>query len=152
MNKKVLLSGVAVGLIIVIFVFVAIFINNQTDDTSEPFGKASVNEPGDSNAKTEQPSEGKVDTETSVITYTDQGFSPSTLTVKVGTTIRVVNNSSDALEFSSDNHPTHLDNSELNMDVLAVGESSTFTVTKSGEHGFHDHLNASNEGILTVTE
>lgn len=86
------------------------------------------------------------------ITYTDDGFTPGTLTVKVGDTVTVINRSSKQLEFSSDVHPTHSDNSEINQTTTAPGESTSFKVSKAGTHGYHDHLNASRTGTLVVEE
>lgn len=148
MNKKVLIS--VVGLTVLIVLGFAVY--SITRPSESPETVESVPAARSDSTDAPQATDSELTTEIVTITYTDQGFSPSSLTVKAGATIRVVNNASDALEFSSDNHPTHLNNLELNMDVLNTGETGTFTVTKTGEYGFHDHLNASNEGILTVTE
>lgn len=84
------------------------------------------------------------------ITFTDSGFSPAVTTVKVGDTIQVTNNSSQPLQFDSNPHPAHTDETELNIGEVAPGESRTFTVTKAGHWGFHDHLDASLTGTLNV--
>lgn len=84
------------------------------------------------------------------ITYTDNGFSPATITVKAGTTITVKNDSSNPLQFSSDPHPQHTDNTELNMSVLSAGKSGTITVTKTGTWGYHNHLNDGDTGTIVV--
>ncbi len=84
------------------------------------------------------------------ITYTDNGFEPATVTVKAGTTIRVKNNSSKSLQFSSDDHPTHTKDKELNKSVLAPGKSETFSVSSVGTNGFHNHLNPDHIGTLIV--
>lgn len=86
------------------------------------------------------------------ITYTDNGFSPSSYTAKVGSTITVINNSKMDLEFSSDDHPAHTDYTELNMGTQKPGESVTFNVSKTGSWGFHDHLHAEYTGTLVVNE
>lgn len=90
--------------------------------------------------------------EAGTITFTDDGFSPSTLTVKKGTKVTVVNKSSSPVQFSSGQHPTHREDPEINMSELAPGERGSFTVTVAGTHSFHDHLNASKTGTLVVTE
>ncbi len=87
-----------------------------------------------------------------IIVYTDSGFEPSDYTVSVGGTITVRNDSSDDLQFSSDSHPTHQDNPELNADTIEPGESLQLNVTTAGEWGFHDHLNHLHTGMLTVTD
>ncbi len=88
--------------------------------------------------------------DTVTITYTDSGFSPDSYMVKAGGTVTVINKSSRDLEFSSDNHPTHTDETELNMDTLSPGKSGTFTVTKVGTWGFHNHLTPQDIGSLMV--
>lgn len=98
-----------------------------------------ANEPADSSA-------------TTTITFTDNGFSPSVVRVARGTVVTVVNESSSPVEFSSDDHPAHRDNPEMNMARLAPGERGTFTASTPGEHGYHDHIDHSKTGTLVVTE
>lgn len=86
------------------------------------------------------------------ITATNDGFTPNTVTVKKGQTVKVVNNSSSPIQFSSGQHPTHLEDPEINMGILKAGESGTITPTKAGTHDFHDHLNDEHTGTLIVTE
>lgn len=88
--------------------------------------------------------------ETATITYTNSGFSPSTVTVKAGVKFTVKNNSSQSLQFDSDPHPSHTDDPELNIGLIVAGESKTITVTKTGKHGFHNHLNEDHTGTLVV--
>ena len=84
------------------------------------------------------------------IEYTDDGFTPSNITVRTGDTVKVVNKSSQSLEFASDPHPVHTKDADLNQQVLAAGQSQTFVVTKKGTYGYHDHLNASRTGTITI--
>lgn len=86
----------------------------------------------------------------STITYDGSSFSVSNSTVKSGATVKVVNNSDKELDFDSDPHPVHTDNTELNEGGIAPGESKTFTLTKTGTWGFHNHLDASQRGTITV--
>lgn len=86
------------------------------------------------------------------IIYTDRGFSQNTYKVAAGGTVTVQNDSGRVLEFSSDNHPSHTKNPELNMDALQPGGTTQFTVQQSGSWGFHNHLQASHTGILTVEQ
>jgi len=86
------------------------------------------------------------------ISFTDQGFAAKSYTVKVGDEVKVENNSSMQLQFSSDDHPTHTEETELNLKVLAAGESVSFIATKVGTWGFHDHLHSQYTGELMVTE
>lgn len=90
--------------------------------------------------------------QSTVITFQEGGFSPREVTVAKGTTVTVKNNSSNRLQFSSDDHPTHRINQGMNLPVLAPGESDTFTAEEVGEWGFHDHIDASFTGMITVVE
>jgi len=85
------------------------------------------------------------------ITYTNNGFSPQASVVKQGATVTVKNGSSEGLQFSSDDHPTHTKEPELNLKTLAPGQTGMFIVTKSGKWGYHNHLNDTMVGTLTVT-
>jgi len=84
------------------------------------------------------------------ITYDGNGFSVSPSKVKAGGTVKVVNNSQSDMNFDSDPHPVHTDEPELNVGEVAPGQSKTFTVTKTGTWGFHNHLDPSQHGSLTV--
>jgi len=102
---------------------------------------------------TQQTPEATEDTDETVaatITYTANGFEPENTTVKSGDKVRIVNESGEALEFSSDPHPSHTINSELNAGDTEDGQSTTITVTRTGEWGYHNHYNASHRGTLIV--
>ena len=86
------------------------------------------------------------------IVFTDDGFEQQSYTVAAGQTVTVKNQSSIEVEFSSDEHPTHTDNPELNMDVLDPGEQGTFTPDRAGEWGIHDHEHPEFTTTLTVTD
>lgn len=103
-------------------------------------------EPATPDANTDEPAEA------SLITFTSEGFTPSELTVKKGATVTVKNDSTTNVQFSSDDHPTHTKETEMNLKVLSPGESASFTITRVGTWGFHDHIDDSKTGTLTVTE
>ena len=85
------------------------------------------------------------------ITYDGNSFSLSANSVKSGGTVKVMNTSSNKnLEFDSDPHPAHTNNSELNAGGIQPGKSVVFTLEKKGKWGFHNHLNSSQRGELTV--
>jgi plastocyanin len=85
------------------------------------------------------------------ITYTNDGFQPSTLTVKKGTTVTVINTSTRDVEFSSGPHPIHNEDPEINLDVLKPGQKGSFVAKTTGTHGFHDHIHDDITGTLIVT-
>lgn len=89
-------------------------------------------------------------TSQNLITYSGNGFSPATLTVKAGTTVTIKNDSSDELQLDSNPHPVHTDDQDLNVGTVNAGESRTFTVNKTGSFGYHNHLNPSQTGHIVV--
>lgn len=87
---------------------------------------------------------------TTTITYTDSGFTPSSITVHSGDTITLKNTSSESVQFDSDPHPVHTDDPELNAGAVSPGGSTTFTVSTKGTHGYHNHLNPAQQGTIVV--
>lgn len=105
---------------------------------------------------------------TAIVTYTDGGFSPATISVKVGDTVRFVNNSGSGMWVASDAHPTHTEydgsstsehcangvNTAGSFDAcrqIAPGESYEFTFAKVGTFTYHNHARANHGGTVTVT-
>jgi plastocyanin len=84
------------------------------------------------------------------ITYSNSSFSPASLTVKAGSKVTIKNDSSNDLQFDSDPHPQHTEDPELNVGIIGAGQSATITVTKTGNHGYHNHLNSGDTGTLIV--
>ena len=99
------------------------------------------------------------------IFYTDNGFSPSPLTVKLGETVFFVNESSNPFWPASAMHPTHIVYSGTSLEEhcpdvanesfdacspIAAGSSWSFTFNKIGSWNYHDHLNASHFGKVIV--
>ena len=102
------------------------------------------------------------------VTYTKNGFNPSSFSVQVGTTVTWVNNSTQQLEVAVDPHPTHTsydgttraEHCVANAPVSSTtfdecvpinpGESWSFTFTKVGSWGYHNHLLPNDTGTVTV--
>mgnify|MGYP001567587401 CR=1 FL=1 len=76
------------------------------------------------------------------ITITKDGFVPAQINVKKGTEVIWTNTDEAAHQVASDPHPTHDKLKGLgDGEVLAKGESFSFTFEKSGSYSYHDHLN-----------
>ncbi|MBI2618146.1 hypothetical protein HYW58_01715 [Candidatus Kaiserbacteria bacterium] len=96
-----------------------------------------------------------------VVTYTDGGFSPTPVTVKRGGVVRFVNQSSGMMWVASAIHPTHsLYPEKTASDCLGsafdqcrasgAGETWEFTFNETGTWGYHNHVQASKTGKVTV--
>jgi len=145
MSKTVKLVVIAVA--VVVIAGGAIFVQNNTKEKTP-----STSNNNSSSSSDDSSSTGDTAAAALTITYDGSTFNLSTDTIKVGETVKVTNNSSDELDFDSDPHPVHTDNTELNVGGIAPGESKTFTVHKTGTWGFHNHLDASQHGSFTVVE
>lgn len=106
-----------------------------------------------------------VTTGKSVITvvYTDtDGFTPDNLSIKVGDTVKFINNSSDRMWVASDIHPSHElysgttlrehcpDTVEMAFDQCGAGKEYSFTFNQIGNWKFHNHARARMGGVIVV--
>lgn len=151
MEEKRNISKLIIGLILLL-VGVGLLIWALTGrDAAAPSGTTSPEisqTDSDSTSETSKTSqENTVD-----IIFTNNGFTPNVLTVKKGSLVTVKNESDKRVQFSSDSHPTHRLNTEMNLKVLRPGEAASFTASTVGEYGFHDHIDESMTGKLKVTE
>ncbi len=125
--------------------------NSKSDDKSSNSGSSSSSNNSSGQSDSGSDSSGASDGDVALtITYNGTSFSESTNSIKAGQTVKVVNNSSVELDFDSDPHPVHTDNTELNVGGIAPGESQTFVVDKKGTWGYHNHLNSSQHGEIIV--
>lgn len=142
---------VAIVIIVVVILGVAGYLWTQQPGTSDTTGNTSTNQtPTSDNNTGQSPAESLPEDTEIMIVYTDNGFAKPGLTVEPGTEIRVQNNSSSTLDFSSDDHPTHTKQSALNVGEIAAGESKTFTIDAVGTWGYHNHLNPAHTGTITA--
>lgn len=89
--------------------------------------------------------------QTFTVTYDGNGFSPNPLTIKVGDTVRFVNQTSGKMWVASAQHPTHLIYPEFDAKTtVSNGGVYEFTFTKLGTWAYHDHVNAGKFGKITV--
>ena len=105
-------------------------------------------------------------TPNAAVVYSDQGFSTQSIIVPLGTTVVFTNQSSVNMWVASAMHPTHIVYSGTNLsqhcpdttntafDACAAtvpGGRYSFTFTKEGTWKYHDHVDASKFGSVTVT-
>lgn len=86
-----------------------------------------------------------------VVEITDNGFEPSTLTINAGDTVKFENKRSDDAWPASDVHPTHqlYPGFDAKKPLLS-GDSYSFTFTKTGSWGYHNHLEPDVHGTIVV--
>lgn len=93
------------------------------------------------------------------VTYTDSGFSPSTLTIKKGDTVMFKNTASDTMWVASNPHPIHngypttggcISSTFDSCGNISPGQSWSFEFHIVGAWRYHDHLNPSEGGTIIV--
>lgn len=100
------------------------------------------------------------------VVYTNQGFSPKSVTVSTGTQVTFVNQSSGGMWVASAMHPSHEvysgttlsqhcpDTADMAFDEctdVSSGGTFSFTFDKVGMWKYHNHVETSNTGSVTVT-
>jgi len=135
--------------------------NAMEGDAAEKEGEAMVSE---SPKATPAPEEAMSPKEFTV-TYSDSGFAPSNLRIKLGSKVIFNNDSSRTVWPASAVHPTHRSypDSGLNKCSTAeegtlfdacgsvdAGDSWSFVFNNSGSWNYHDHLRPSNNGTIIV--
>jgi plastocyanin len=97
------------------------------------------------------------------VNYSGDAFSPSTVTIAQGGTVTFVSTASD-MWVASNPHPVHTGYDGTSMqthcaagyagaapfDQCAVGSSFTFTFSKTGTWGYHNHMNPGLSGTVIV--
>lgn len=85
------------------------------------------------------------------VEYTSQGFVPSSVTIKAGGTVTWTNKDTDPFWVASNPHPTHTDYPGFDaLKNIPTNGTYSFTFTKSGTWGYHNHLNPSQTGTVIV--
>ncbi len=101
------------------------------------------------------------------VTYTDTGFSPKSISVAIGDTVRFVNTSTHGMWIGVDDHPSHTEydgtstrehctegkNTNGSFDscvAVAPGTAYNYTFTKAGTFGYHNHVKSSDTGTVVV--
>ena len=87
------------------------------------------------------------------VVVSENGFSPSEITIKKGSVVTFVNKSKRSVWPASDPHPTHTDYSGFDPKKgIPSGDSWSFTFDQVGEWAYHDHLSPFRQGTVTVTD
>lgn len=90
------------------------------------------------------------DSANTIYVYEDR-FEPKELTIEVGETVQFVSKTPRPMWPASDAHPTHKIYADFDpKEPIPAGETWQFTFTVPGVWHYHDHLNPTLGGIVTV--
>jgi len=122
--------------------------DTQPEDDANPTTSVSSNE----NESADSPA--------ATVTYEDGQFSPQTVTIKQGQTVRFESVGGN-MWVGVDQHPTHTEydgtslrehcnGQQKSFDQCEVGDTYSFTFDQAGEFGYHNHVNPSAGGTVIV--
>jgi plastocyanin len=90
--------------------------------------------------------------QTWTVNITSSGaFSPANLNIKKGDSVMWVNGDNSTRWPASDPHPTHTSYAGFDSRGITPGSSWSFVFNNTGTWGWHDHLNSSTKGTITVS-
>lgn len=84
------------------------------------------------------------------VAVTSSGFVPQTITIKAGTKVTWTNQAGAVVTVDSAQHPTHLVYPPLNLGQFPDGSSVSLVFDKPGIYKYHNHLNPTQFGSVTV--
>lgn len=87
-----------------------------------------------------------------IVTVTSSGFEPQGLAIKAGVKVIWVNKAGTVVTVDSALHPTHLVYPPLNLGQFADGKSVSLVFNEPGTYVYHNHLNPTQIGNVTVTK
>lgn len=118
------------------------------DSTDDQTGKGVTNISSEINAGTIVNDKAEVSTpKTVTVSYSKDGYSPTSLEIKLGDTVKWVSDGA-PMWTASAKHPTHEIYPEF--DQKNTGNNYEFTFTKAGTWKYHNHLSANHFGSITV--
>lgn len=121
--------------------------------------QASAPEPSNNAATSQSPANQTPPVKENVVTYTDSGFSPNTLTIKKGETVTFKNQSSNSMWTASAVHPSHRGYPTTGGCIgstfdackgIQPGNSWSFRFDISGTWKYHNHLSSGDIGTIVV--
>src|SRR3989344_9541093 len=162
MNTNTLIS------LIVIFALIGVggfFLLNRDGSENLPPEETATTETPTENGTTQTPPPAgtggqMAEPQATVITYSDTGFSPNSITIRRGDAVSFVNKSAQQMWVGADPHPVHTSYdgtsrtehcpSTFSFDQCAAGTSYEFTFTKKGTWSYHNHLRPQDLGTIIV--
>lgn len=135
---------------ILVLGLVGFFLLKPQTNTQVPPQTQEVSEPSPSESPQAATGGAMMKEEASMVKISSAGFSPKSITIKAGEKVIWTNDDSANHTVNSSPHPTHTDHPFLNLGLMKTGESKSVTFDTAGTYKYHDHLNPSLTGSITV--
>ncbi len=86
-----------------------------------------------------------------VVSLNNDGFDPTTIKIKVGTSVRWINNTSPSdASINSDNFPDNRLFPELNLGKFEANQSLSHIFLSPGTYSYHDQFHPDRKGTIEV--
>ncbi len=85
-----------------------------------------------------------------IVSYENNVFNPASVKIKIGDSVKFVNDDTAAIRVSSAPHPIHASYPKLESGTLEPGDSYTFTATEKVTIKYHNHFNPGAKGEIVV--
>ena len=157
LNKKLLVIGVLIVLIIVLAVVTfkkpsneSNIYNQESSDSSAEINIGGNNRLPEEIGQAIQ-SEGRF-AQGKLIEYRDSGFSPAQISVKLGESVTWINQSGKSMWVASADHPEHKQYPGFDqLQAVENGGQYSFNFQKEGSWNYHNHSNPVHTGIVVVS-
>lgn len=146
---------IGLGVVVLIVTGAVLLLGNKDEPVTEsPTGNQNQETTETQNQTDDPQTEGDTDDENAAtVTYTDDGFTPASITVGLGDQVTFINQSSMSMQVASDDHPVHDDLPGFDsLRGIEPGQSYTFTFETTGTWGYHNHLVPNDTGEVVVTQ
>lgn len=161
MNSKIIIAVIVVAIIVLGGYFLLRNLRSPVPSSNLPTAPSTSNQQPASPSPTTRESVTRTTpaVEQNVVTYTDSGYSPGTLRVKVGTTVIFKNESSRSMWTASAVHPTHRSYPTTGGCIgstfdackgIQPGGSWSFKFDVTGTWKYHNHLSPGDTGTIVV--
>jgi plastocyanin len=151
-------KGIIIAIVIIIVLIIAIVVwkmksGSTTPNTSAPVATESNTETQSVQGTSTENTSVAPAPKTVTVSLTNSGFSPASITINAGDTVKFVNNSAGRMWVASNPHPAHTDYPGFDEKSAAGnGESYNFTFDRAGTWGYHNHLNIAEKGTVVVNQ
>lgn len=152
-----------IGIVVVILIGAYLFFTNKpVNPAPEPANSSATTARMNTGASTTPLNAGQIG---ATVTLTASGYSPATITIKQGQSVTFVDQNGSPMWVTSNPHPTHTaydGTSEQTHcaagytgpapfdECVATTNKFTFTFTKIGTWGYHDHRSPETGGTVVV--
>ncbi len=143
-------KNLAVAVVVILILAVGGFYFIKSQQSTQVAPAQVVSTPTPTQTQAPAATEGAMMKGETLVKITANGYNPKVVTIKVGDTVSWENDDSANHTVNSSPHPTHTDYPPLNLGLIKPGDKNSLTFDKAGTYKYHDHLNPSLTGSVTV--